>query len=160
MKLTFSTTILYVVATSAFGQRVLSTNPLAIEDYKTIEKFTLEVTRLNLEIEPHGFSKKVQQLGEGERFVTFASSGNTIKYYKTGNAKVGGKQFIYSCKFTNAAAIASLIPFLLQEKSALIPKKYRASNKIKIEDTAGFYELDITFSGNKINQIIYTTHPD
>jgi len=127
-----------------------------VEDYKTIEKLTLEITRLNLEKEPHGFSKKVQKLDKDERFVTFTLSGNSIKYYKNGS----GKQFIYSCKFTNPAAVSSLIPFLAKEKNALVPKKYLKSDKIRIEDTAGFYELDIFFSGSKIKQVIYTTHPD
>ncbi len=160
MKLPFATVIFWVITTHAFGQRVLSTNPSSVEDYKTIEKLTLEITRLNLENEPHGFSKKIQKPGGDERFVTFTLSGNTIKYYKTGNSKIGGKQFIYSCKFTNPSVIAGLIPFLTKEKSVFITKKYWNSNKIKLEDREGFYELDITFSGNKIKQVIYTTHPD
>ncbi|QKG53121.1 hypothetical protein [Hymenobacter sp. BRD67] len=160
MKVLASTIALCIATTAAFGQRVLSTNPLSVEDYKTIEKLTLEITRLNLENEPHGFSKKIQKLGGDERFVIFTLSDNIIKYYKTGNPKIGGKQFIYSCKFNNPSAIAGLIPFLAKKKSAFITKKYWNSNKVRIEDTAGFYELDILFYDNKIKQITYTTHPD
>jgi hypothetical protein len=156
MKFLVSTIALCVATTSAFGQKILSTNPLAMEDYKTIEKLTLEIARLNLENEPHGFSKKVQKLSKDERFITFMLSGNSIKYYKNDS----GKQFIYSCKFNNPFVVSSLIPFLSKEKKALTPKKYLKSDRIKIEDTAGFYELNIMFSGSKIKQATYTTHPD
>jgi hypothetical protein len=156
MRILVSTIALCVATTAAFGQKILSTNPLAMEDYKTIEELTLEIARLNLESEPHGFSKKVQKLSKDERFITFMLSGNSINYYKNGS----GKQFIYSCKFNNPLAISSLIPFLAKERRALIPNKYLKSDKIRIEDTAGFYELDIVFSGSKIKQVIYTTHPD
>jgi hypothetical protein len=156
MKILASTIAFCVATTSAFGQKVLSTNPLAMEDYKTIEKLTLEITQLNLEIEPHGFSKKIQKLSQDERFVTFMLSGNSIKYYKNGS----GKQFIYSCNFTNPLAVSNLIPFLSKEKKVLIPKKYLKSDKVRIEDKAGFYELNIVFSDNKIKQVTYTTHPD
>ena len=156
MKILALTIAFCIAIASAFGQKVLSTKPFAVEDYKTIEKLTLEITRLNLETELHGFTKKIQKLNEDERFITFTLSGNIIKYYKNGS----GKQFIYSCKFTNPHAIAGLIPFLVKEKKALIPKQYLKLDKIRIEDRAGFYELDITFYGNKIKQATYTTHPD
>ncbi|MGI4761024.1 MAG: hypothetical protein ACRYF0_09980 [Janthinobacterium lividum] len=154
--------LIYAIGIALFSftnpsQRVLTTKPLRVENPIAINTFTASIKRLNLADGTYKFKKTITQFDEsyGGKLITFSFSGDTIQYYKA-----DGNQFLYYCNLSNPAALSNSISFLLKEKNTFIPNKYLSNNKVRLEDIAGFEDLDLTFSANKIKQVIYISHPD
>ena len=146
------------------GEGVATAKPLGVpqvENEAVFADFNREAIRLPQLLRTFRFRQQSEPLGaeyrgtKQDRVVTYTHAGDTVQYY------VGpGQRMLLYCALHHAARYSRQFAFAARDKRTLVPADLQFQSAIMITDRAGFEDLRLTFAGNAIETLTYTSHPD
>jgi hypothetical protein len=126
-----------------------------------IRSFTRDAHTLKQLVIRHRFAKAVVAFdpsaprGPENTVTRYAFQGDTIEYYPSPT----GAKLLY-CSLRHAARYAKEVTLFNTRKGELLPAKYQTHQRVLVVDEAGFEDLELTFSKNKVVGLRYRAHPD
>lgn len=132
-----------------------------VENEAVFADFNREASRLPQLLRTFGFRQQSAPLGAEygasaqDRVVTYTHAGDTVQYYVS-----PGQRMLVYCALHHAARYTRQFAFAAREKRTLVPADLQSQSEVMITDRAGFEDLRLTFAGNAIQTLTYTSHPD